>query len=132
MKDYTIHYKLNGQRLRLLLMYLPESNIWEVFIDSPIENTLSYRPNDTTHYTDIHPYTVDNINAENTYHKEEWSLDTEQFWNYALKHEMNIIYENGNEERWLSESTFHFNSDAGYFCIAEYMMSWIDDHIMLH
>lgn len=132
MKDYTIHYKIDGRRLRLLLMYLPETNIWEVFIDTPIENTLAYRPQDANDYIDIPPYHVDNVNAENTYHREEWSISAEWFWNYALKHDMNIIYENGNEERWLSESTFHFNSDAGYFCIAEYMMSWFEENIMLY
>ena len=106
MKDYLIHYKIDGKQLRLLLMYLPDTNIWEVFIDSPIENTLAYRPNDATDYIDIHPYIVDNINAENTYHQQDWSLDTQMFWDYVQQHDMNIIYDNGNEERWLSESSF--------------------------
>ena len=134
MRDFKFAIKQDKKRLVVHTLYLPDTHIWEIFIDVPIENALyehKYMTNDTKA---VPIYDTMQELAENVYHDEAWSIDAGEVWDWIEQHELNLTFAGQGDETHLysqGEREFYNDSDDGYFALASWITDWVNEHFIL-
>ena len=134
MKDFVYTIKQNDKRLVVNTLYLPDSHVWEIFIETAIENVVYIRVDGTDTTRPLLTYDTMQKTAENVYHDEKWSIDAGEFWDWVDDNEMNLTLAGQGDEVYLhkqTENEFYNDSDNGYFALGQWITEWLSEYIIL-
>ena len=125
MRDIEVKFRINGARVTMHALYLPDNHQFLLYVHTPIENTLRYKHSGLP----VPVYDTWIPEAEHVHH-EDWSIDAGAFWDWVTDTEQHLtlggygdnVYTHANDEY-----DFYESKDS-VVAMLQWCTIWLEDN----